>query len=104
MFRFIYSVVDVAVYLGCILIAAEVIKQLNLSRAFTRNTTLIGFLLSLALGSLIAGPISYGLSRVFSFLTRYQGESAFTTASEIVLGLVFLGGLLMVYNNWKKKM
>ena len=94
--------VHTLLYLGCLFVAAEVIKQLNIGRWFTKSTALVGFLLSLALGSLIYGPISYGVSKTLSLLTRYSGESWSLTLSNTVLGLVFLGGMLMLYNNWKK--
>lgn len=103
MLGIIDSIVDVLIYLGCLYIAAEIIKQLNISRFFTKNTILVGFLLSLALGSLIFSPISYGVSHTLSFLTRYSEEPVFLTISNMILGLVFLGGILMLYNNWKGK-
>lgn len=103
MFGIIDGIIDTALYLGCLFVASEVVKQLNIGRLFPQNTSLIGFLLSIALGALIYSPISYGVSRSLSFLTRYSGESILVTAFDIVLGLTFLIGLLMLYNNWKRR-
>lgn len=98
----ISSVIHLVVYLGCLYIAAEIIQQLNISRFFTKNTALIGFLLSLALGSLIFSPISYGLSYVLALLTQYSEELASVAIAKTVIGLIFFGALLMLYNQWRK--